>query len=161
MCTWRLLNNRSIISYWEGHKIQRKSTLKGFWDTFHTRMPLLRKSIPSHTICTVPRSGPGPAHWFMDQILCVFGPKYRSRVQYFRVQSPGPGSSDSKMPYILIFPYVYSTRIHLCHKPIHVCYYKPYKHPSLYLESSIFQLLTWKHLDLLGKWIRVLAHPSS
>ena len=27
----------------------------------------------------------------------------------------------------------------------------------VYLESSIFQVLTWKYLDLNGKWIRILG----
>ena len=38
-----------------------------------------------------------------QQILCVFGPKFRSRVQHFRVQNTSPGSSDSRMP-IKTFP---------------------------------------------------------
>ena len=33
-----------------------------------------------------------------EQFLCVFGLESRSRVQHFRVQSPGPGPSNSKMP---------------------------------------------------------------
>ncbi len=32
--------------------------------------------------------------------------KYRSRVQHFRVQGPGPGSSDSRLPYEKVFVFV-------------------------------------------------------
>ncbi len=48
----------------------------------------------------VKHTGPKLIHVFSN--FCVFlgryFRKYRSRVQHFRVQSPGPGSSDSRMP---------------------------------------------------------------